>query len=125
MTRHLSFAAALMLALPLSGIFAEPARAEQFTFHVQSNHPYRVQIEFYSQNRNAAWPGNNQAYTIADYDVHSYTLNCQGGEQICYGAWVEGDASQYWGVGANDQYGCSNCCYVCDGSYSQTIVLNP
>ncbi|MEO1200734.1 MAG: hypothetical protein AAFX39_16170 [Pseudomonadota bacterium] len=102
-----------------------PASAETLTFNVRSNHQYRVQLEFYSQWRDAAWPGNGQAYVIADYEVHAYTLNCQSGEQICYGAWVDGDASTYWGVGLNDQYGCSNCCYTCNGGATPVINLNP
>jgi hypothetical protein len=74
-----------------------------------------VQIEFYSQARNHAWPGGDDAYDINDYDVHEYRLNCRTGEKVCYGAWETGNASRYWGVGLNDKHNCEDCCSTCGG----------
>jgi hypothetical protein len=104
---------------------ASPAAAQQVTFRVQSMYQYKVQIEFYSQNRQFAWPGGTRAYNLDDYAVHTYTLNCNRGERICYGAWVTGNQNKFWGVGLHGRQSCGNCCYRCDGQQTPVIVLNP
>src|SRR5262245_40564862 len=72
----------------------------QLTFRVKSMHANKVQISYYSQTRrNHAWPGGGQVYPLNDYNVHTHTLNCTPGEKICYGAWVTGSGTKYWGVG--------------------------
>lgn len=105
--------------------FSSAANAENFTFNVQSNHPNIVSMEFYSQARNAAWPGDGQVYVLDDYATHAFTLSCNRGEQICYGAWVRSQSNTYWGVGLNDTQGCRNCCYTCNGSQTDVISLDP
>jgi hypothetical protein len=115
-SRALVAAAVLCVALPALG--------EDLTFRMKSNHRNKVQVEFYSQNRNHAWPGGNKAYNIDDYEVHSFRLTCNRGEKICYGAWVTGNSSRYWGVGINNRQRCSNCCYTCNGG-TASIELNP
>jgi len=100
------------------------AQAGTLSFKFRSNHEYSVGLEFTSQDRNHQWPGDGKAYKIADYEVHSYKLQCQTGETICYGAWLEGDSTQYWCVGMDNENHCSDCCYVCDGSQVQLINLN-
>jgi len=99
------------------------ASAETMTFRVQSNYAYSVQLEFYSQSRSAAWPGDGMAYVIRDDEVHEYVLNCRSGEKICYGAWVDGNPRLFWGAGHNGRQGCSSCCYSCDGSETAIITL--
>jgi hypothetical protein len=101
------------------------AKADELTFKVRSNYRYKVQIEFYSQDRNHAWPGGDRAYPINDDEVHNYSLNCRSGEKICYGAWVTGNDSKYWGVGANNKHGCKGCCYTCGRGDTPIINLNP
>lgn len=86
----------------------------EVTFSVECKYQYKVQIEFYSQNRSVAWPGNDKAYDIDDYETHVYKLKCNSGENICYGAWTL-DGSKYWGVGMNDRFACDNCCVTCNG----------
>jgi hypothetical protein len=90
---------------------------------VTSKYQYRVQIAFYSRERNHEWPGNGQAWDLNDYNQHTYTLNCRRGEKICFGAWVTGNANRYWGVGFGGKQGCSTCCYQC-GEVPQPQVLN-
>lgn len=99
------------------------ARSENLTFYIQSDYQYIVELEFYSQHRNHVWPGNNRVYILDDYDTKNITLSCNYGELICYGAWVQGESSRYWGVGYNGRQSCSNCCYTCDGGYTETVVL--
>jgi hypothetical protein len=91
-------------------------------WQVKSNYQYRVQIAFYSRERNHEWPGNGQAWDLNDYNNHSYTLSCRRGEKICFGAWVTGNANKYWGVGFGGKQGCSTCCFYC-GEQPQAQVL--
>ncbi|MBU1173968.1 MAG: hypothetical protein KKH72_01085 [Alphaproteobacteria bacterium] len=100
------------------------AQAETLTFNVKSNHENVVSLEFYSQDRSVAWPGGGEVYVIDDYQIHTYSLSCQRGESICYGAWVRNSNSEYWGVGYNDTQGCESCCWVCDGGETAVINLN-
>jgi hypothetical protein len=110
---------ALMLALAATA----PALAETLTLRVQSKHPNVVDVEFYSRTRNLVWPGNKQVYSIKDDDRHSYKLSCQPGETICYGAWVRGNQTVFWGAGPNGKNACRNCCYTCDGGAAD-VTLN-
>lgn len=87
--------------------------ADSMTWTITSDYEYKVQLEFYSQNRSIAWPGGDKAYNLNDYETHEFTLNCRSGEKICYGAWATGDSSVYWGVGANDKHSCKSCCGIC------------
>ena len=95
-------------------IIAGPAIADSVRFKIKSDHPYRVQIKFYSQTRNHIWPSATRAYTLYDSTTHEYRLNCSRGEKICYGAWVVGDNKEYWGVGQRDKHSCRGCCLTCN-----------
>jgi hypothetical protein len=98
--------------------------ATQQTWTVKSLYQYKVQIAFYARERNHEWPGNGQAWDLNDYNNHNYTLNCRRGEKICFGAWVTGNASKFWGVGFGGKQGCASCCFVC-GQQPQPQVLQP
>lgn len=98
---------------------------DQVMFIVRSLHPNVVDLEFYADQRKAAWPGGKEVYSIKDNHWHTYVLNCRRGERICYGAGVRGKYSSYWGVGINRRANCSECCYTCDGTRSKLITLNP
>lgn len=116
--------AVAIMALMLSLLFAAgPVAAETLTFRVQSKHPNIVDVEFYSRTRNVAWPGDNKVYSIKDDDKHSYKLSCSPGERICYGAWVRGGPTVFWGAGQGGKQGCRNCCYTCDGGVAE-VTLN-
>ena len=98
--------------------------ATQQTWTVKSMYQYKVQIAFYARERNHEWPGNGQAWDLNDYNNHTYTLNCRRGEKICFGAWVTGNSSKFWGVGFGGKQGCASCCFVC-GQQPQPQVLQP
>ncbi|MCH8167151.1 MAG: hypothetical protein IID49_00915 [Proteobacteria bacterium] len=115
--------AALLVAA--AGLFATQASAAELVWRIQSEHPNHVSVEFYSQDRNRAWPGGGDVHVIEDWDTHTYSLTCDHGETICYGAWVRDEDSTYWGVGRDDRFGCNNCCFTCGGGPTRTIVLNP
>ena len=115
--------ATLFAALLFTLAAAAPAVAETITFRVVAKHQNIVDVEFYSRTRNVVWPGNNRVYSIQDFNQHSYKLNCQPGEKICYGAWVRGNQTIYWGQGAGGKNACRNCCYTCDGGVND-VTLN-
>jgi hypothetical protein len=98
--------------------------AESLHWKFRSYHKNAVELSFYSQNRNLEWPGNGRVHVLRDYDVHNYSLNCVKGEKICYGAWVQGASSSYWGGGQGGKQACSSCCYTCNGGQTPVINLN-
>ena len=118
------FAVGILLTSALALPTIAGAQGSSVTFHMKSNHPNKVQVEFYAQSRNHAWPGGSKAYNLDDSEVHAFKLSCRSGEKICYGAWVSGNQKRYWGVGLNDKQRCSSCCTTCNGG-SISFTLNP
>jgi len=115
----------LLLAI-LVFLAAKPAEAETLTFQFRSEHPNIVDLELYSDNRaNHVWPGHDRVYVLDDYKRQSIGISCQRGEKICYGAWVRNRTGTYWGVGYQNSTRCASCCYVCDGTRTEVIVLKP
>ncbi len=99
------------------------AGAEDVTFVMRNDHPNAVEVELYSQDRDHVWPGNNQVYMLDDGETKNISLACEEGESICYGAWISGDKSTYWGVGPDQGQKCSDCCYTCQGGSTEQINL--
>ena len=98
---------------------------ESITFQIKSNYQYKVQVAFWSKTRNWVWPGQGRAYDLNDSQVHDFKLNCPMGEKICYGGWVTGNGTLYWGVGSDGHQGCSKCCFTCgDGDHTPLINLD-
>jgi hypothetical protein len=114
-----SIVLALLMALPV----AAPARAESLTFWMASNHDYEISLEF-SSSKTRVWPGNGRYYVLDDYEPHSFKLNCQRGEKVCYGAWETGGEVR-WGMGFQRDRRCTSCCYTCNGATTQLITLQP
>lgn len=111
-------AALLIAALP------GQLRADDLIVRMESEHPNSVSVMFYSTSRDFIWPGNEEVFLIDDDGVHTYPLQCEAGEQICYGAWVRGDDKSFWGVGRNDNHDCSDCCFQCSGGETRIITLS-
>lgn len=107
-----------LLALGLVVATIAPAtavKAQQVTFEMTNEYGRDIQIVFYSEDRNHAWPGGDQAYNLRRGRDERWVLACRRGEKICYGGWVRGDARTYWGVGLNRRHSCDRCCVTCDG----------
>jgi len=115
---------ALLVLAGILGLSGQSAQADNLQWVVQSDHPNVVSLEFYSQDYDRAWPGGGEVYILDDWNAQSYNLQCSSGELICYGAWVRGDSSQYWGVGMDNSQYCSDCCYYC-GERTESISLKP
>jgi len=124
MTRFKGLTVALAAGLSFLSVSA-PSYADTLHWQIRSDYPYIVSLEFYSQNYDRAWPGNGNVYVLDDSAVHSYALACDYGEKICFGAWVRGDSSKYWGTGRDGLQGCSDCCYVCGHGGTTLRILNP
>jgi hypothetical protein len=86
----------------------------------KSNHKYQAYVKFFSQNRNAVWPGGGKAFNLDDYKEHIIGLNCRAGEKVCYGAW-SGNVS--WGAGRDGKAACSDCCRTCTHGRVKATVL--
>ena len=100
------------------------AMSAELVWHFRSEYDYAISLEFYSQSRGHVWPGDNQVYVIRDGDVHDYSLSCNNGEKICYGAWVRNNSSSFWGSGYNGDQSCDSCCFTCGAGSTPVIVLN-
>lgn len=113
--------AALLCALPPIRLASQTM--DTMTWHMRNATSSTVGISFYSQGRSGEWPGNGKAYELEAYERHAYTLRCVRGEDICYGAWIVGHPSTYWGSGVDDDEACSDCCAKC-GDGDEEITLN-
>jgi hypothetical protein len=111
----------MVCAAVLLVMYPAMAFADLIVFQFRSNHPYTVQLSFFSQDRNHAWPGGDQAWDLDDSELHTFRLECEAGERIAWGAWDKGNPNYYWGAGNNDQY-CSSCVYTC--GYSDPAIQN-
>ncbi len=79
----------------------------------RSDHSNIVDVELYSQDADHVWPGGDKVYSLNDDKVRDIAISCRDGEKICYGAWVRGQASTYWGTGPQNKRRCDDCCSVC------------
>jgi hypothetical protein len=120
---RLPVAAWAAVACMLLSILPTASLAADVTFQIRNNHPNAVEVELYSQDRDHVWPGNGQIYMLDDGETKSMALSCDEGEKICYGAWISGDQSTYWGVGPSNQQACEDCCYTCTGGNTEVIDL--
>jgi hypothetical protein len=111
-------------ALGAALVTASAACAADVTFVMKNNHPNAVEVELYSQDRDHVWPGGGQVYILDDGEAKTMALSCHDGEKICYGAWISGDKSTYWGVGPGNSETCDDCCYTCTGGNTEEIDLD-
>ncbi len=115
MLKYIAFSIGLLIAWL-------PCNADDFSFRVRSLHKFTAQVDFVSQDRNAAWPGNDRAYPLDDDNVHTLTLRCRANEKICFGAWDKAQAKPEWGVGNGHQLQCKNCCWFCEHNKQTPII---
>ncbi|MFQ5564891.1 MAG: hypothetical protein ACE5EU_00805 [Paracoccaceae bacterium] len=124
-SRHFTRLSLAALLAAAAGLIATQASAAELVWRFQSEHPNWVSLEFYSQDRNHVWPGGGDVYVIKDWDTHRYSLSCNYGETICFGAWVRNDSNTYWGAGYDGVEACDACCAVCGYGDINTQVLKP
>jgi hypothetical protein len=90
-------------------------------WHLTSEYPYTIAVVFYSADATLKWPPGDQVYLINPSESRDIHLSCQEGQRICYGAWPNGNTDTYWGVGFGGRNGCTDCCYICDGTETRLI----
>lgn len=112
-----------VLAMPAHVL---PAQADEMNFYLKNQQDRGVAVELFSQDRDAVWPGGNKVYFLEAREKKSVPVSCQAGERICYGAWINGDDSIFFGVGPdNDQPPCEYCCFLCVAKSTQVISITP
>jgi hypothetical protein len=119
--------AAVVAMLAVAAMFLPgfaTAQSQTLTWKFQSFDHKPVDIQFYADNRTHLLPNTRATYSIDERGMHSYTIPCMAGEKICYGAWVRGNATAYWGKGQDDKRRCSDCCYTCNGGATPTRRLS-
>lgn len=100
------------------------AQSSSKTFRFESEHPNKVEVVIFSSDRKGfQWPGPGRVFILDTDEVTRFKISCLGGEKVCYGAWVAGNSSTYWGLGRSGNRGCSKCCYTCDGGETKIITL--
>jgi hypothetical protein len=114
----------LVLLLTLA-LVSSAARAESTTMSwlMTNAHPRAVVVELVSQSRDHRWPGSGQVYLIELGERKSVPIECEGGEKICYAAWVNGNDRVSWGIGPDGTGACEDCCSLCATSATQEIVV--
>jgi len=97
--------------------------AQTLTFNIRSEYPYILSLALYSQTRDKVWPSKDGVWLLKDSLTHTYKIECEDKEIICYGAWVRNEQTQYWGVGYEGREPCESCCYRCNGASTPIIEL--
>jgi len=109
------------LSLPL---LPAGARAEEgMTMFMRNQNDRAIVVEFHGRTTGAVWPGKGQIYLLDGKEKKSVTLGCVEGERICYGAWVNGNDRQSFGVGPDDDRDCDDCCRTCVGGTTETVDI--
>lgn len=117
------FGLCIVVALSWMPMLAQAQSSKTFRF--ESEHPNKLEVVVYSSDRRGhQWPVPGKVFVLDTDEVTKFKVGCLGGEKVCYGAWVSGDSSTYWGVGRGNKRGCSKCCYTCDGGETPIISLD-
>jgi hypothetical protein len=107
--------------------FAAPApvsAAEKgMTMFLRNQQSHAVVIEFHGRKTGTVWPGDGQIYLLDKLERKSVTIGCQEGENVCYGAWANGDDSISFGVGPDDDKTCTECCRICVEGTTETVDI--
>ena len=84
-----------------------------------------VFVRFFDETNNLVFPNSSQAYVINSGRSSTIKLTVKRGAKICYGAEPTDRDGSYWGVGLDDDEGCTNCCNIVpnSGNLSRTVNL--
>lgn len=114
----------IVLALAALVALAMPAFADGgMTFYMKNETRRAMVVELHGQETGRAWPGDGQVYLLEPGEKKSILIDCEEGENICYGAWVNGDDRISYGVGADNDRECRDCCSVCVTKTTTTIDM--
>lgn len=116
--------AMVILVVMLAGSTAASAQGQEF--RVNNNYPYTIYFQVTNSNGTLIWP-NGGTYVLNKV-YHTFSINCQYGQQICWGAATSTSGEgTYWGRGVAPRFhSCTGCCYICKpGTYIGILNLNP
>lgn len=107
----------------LSKVFAE-IDSRSLEWNISKGFDRNLGLQFFSQSRNWVWPSSRRQYTLTDLETHQFRINCEPGERVCFGAWLDGRSRQrVWGVGTKNKRACKTCCGVCGrGPFTSNLV---
>ncbi|MEZ5810443.1 MAG: hypothetical protein R3D45_03425 [Rhizobiaceae bacterium] len=90
------------------------AQAGEMRFRFTSHAPSPVLVRLFSGDRLQSWPDDGGLFILADRSPRKFSVSCKTGERICYGAWIEGDITRFWGAGDEGRHDCDDCCHICE-----------
>jgi len=115
-----------MLRLALTFLFfATPARAAEMVFYFNNKAPFGVAVELSGPDSRKLWPGEGKVYLLDKGERKSVRIECRANENICYGAWRNGDDTISWGIGPDHDALCNDCCFACVEKSAETIDIGP
>ena len=94
---------ALLAALLLAALVPAAATADEMAFFMKNKASRAVAVELRSRDRDHVWPGDGEVYLLEKGEAKSVPIGCEAGENICYGAWLNGDDRMVWGVGPDER----------------------
>ena len=105
---------AVLFSLITVQLLATPTFASDMTFRFTSHSASPVLVELYSRDRLKIWPDDGRQFLLADSTPKKFSVSCELGEKICFGAWVEGNFDRSWGAGYEGKADCDDCCRICE-----------
>ncbi|RVD68408.1 MAG: hypothetical protein E5V62_31975 [Mesorhizobium sp.] len=113
----------MIRALLATLLLATPAQADDMSVFVRNQRSQGVALELFSRDRDTVWPGGDKVFLIRPGARKSVPISCNPGENICWGAWVNGDDQVSAGVGPDNDQPCNSCCFICVEHSTETIDL--
>lgn len=122
-------------------IAAMPAAAADYTFLFVNDTRQAVALKLFSKAESRRqWPSRTKSYALQPGDdVQGLKIDCDEGEQICWGAWAGssnpatvggshrregGGLTWIAGAGERGTASCTDCCHICkDGGQSPAAKL--
>jgi hypothetical protein len=125
----------------MGSLAAAPAAGADFAFQFVNDSERALSLKLFSRGgANREWPSKTKSWTVQPGTaVQELKVDCEEGEQICWGAWTSAQnpgaiggsgqreirTSKYLsGAGDRGLRACTDCCYVCkDGAKSPVAKL--
>ena len=98
-------AALMILLLPMR------STADTLSWTVSNQSSSDAAVAFF-YSRGGKIPEHRDGIVIDAGSSTHVELQCERGEEICFGAWDFDDEGE-WGAGRNNDLGCSTCCAIC------------
>ena len=119
-----------LAALCLVGATALPSAAADFTFQFVNDTGQALALKLFSRAESRRqWPSKSKSYGLqSSSDVQAVKIDCDEGEQVCWGAWTGasgpgtaggshrregGPTKVVAGAGERGSESCTDCCHVC------------